>query len=125
MSEPTDRWTVVVGMLVMLLVPTAIVLGALGGTSGPDGSDAPRAAVLTVGQTPTSPEAAPPTNQEPTLDTSRRADSHLVMLEQMRVNVTPQMIQAMYAAPLVQSDAELAELERQATDIDRMLARDP
>ena len=47
------------------------------------------------------------------------------MLDQMRVSVTPQMVQIMNADPLVDSPAELQELERYEADIDRMLARTP
>jgi hypothetical protein len=47
------------------------------------------------------------------------------MLEQMRVNVTPQMVQTMSIQPLAPSPVNLAELEQQAADVDRMLARNP
>ncbi len=125
MSGSTNRWTVTVGMLVMLLVPTSIVFGVLVGASGPDGPDAPPAAVLPAVPERYDSEDEARANQEPTLETSRRLDSHQVMLEQMRVNATPQMIQSMNGAPLAHSPAELAELERHAADIDRMLARNP
>jgi hypothetical protein len=125
MSGSTSRWTVTVGMLVMLLVPTAVVAAVLVGASGPDGPDAPPAAVLPVVPSASEPEAVSRANQESTVGASRRVDSHQVMLEQMRVNVTPQMIQSMNGELLAHSPAELAELERQAADIDRMLARDP
>lgn len=125
MSGSTSRWTVTVGMLVMLLVPTSIVFGVLVGASGPDGPDAPTAAELAAVPERSDPEGGAPANQGSALETSRRLDSHQVMLEQMRVNVTPQMIQSMKGAPLAHSPAELAELERHAADIDRMLARNP
>lgn len=120
----TSRWTVTLGMMMMLLVPTSIVGGVLVGASGPDRPDAPPAAGLPAVTTPSDLKAAPRTNQQATLDNSR-LDSHQVMLEQMRVDVTPQMIQSMNGSLLAHSPAELAELERQAADIDRMLARNP
>jgi len=125
MSGSTSRWTVTVGMLVMFLVPTAIVFGVLVGASAPDGPDARPAAVLPALPARSELEEAARANQESSLDTSRRLDSHQVMLEQMRVNVTPQMIQSMNGAPIAHSPAELGELERHAADIDRMVARDP
>ena len=125
MSGSTSRWTVTVGMLMMLLVPTSIVFGVLVGASGPDGPDAPSAAVLSAVPERSDQEDGARANQESAFETSRRLDSHQVMLEQMRVNVTPQMIQSMNGAPLAHSPAELAELERHAADIDRMLARNP
>jgi hypothetical protein len=111
-------------MLVMLLVPMSIVFGVLVGASGPDGPDASAAVVFAVPER-SDPEDGARANQGSALETSRRLDSHQVMLEQMRVNVTPQMIQSMNGAPLAHSPAELAELERHAADIDRMLARNP
>lgn len=125
MSGSTSRWTVPLILLVILLVPTAAVFGVLVGAGGPDGPDAPPAAVLPAVPAGSDPEDASRANRESTPDTSRRLDSHQVMLEQMRVSVTPQMIQSMNGAPLAHSAAELAELERHAADIDRMLARNP
>lgn len=124
MSGSTNRWTVTVGMLVMLLVPTATVFGVLVGASGPDGPDAPPAAVLPAAA-PSAPEVTFRGGQSVTPGAPERLETHQVMLDQMRVNVTPQMIQSMNGEPIAHLPAELAELERHAADIDRMLARNP
>jgi hypothetical protein len=108
-------------MLATLLVPTAIVVGVLVGASGPDGPDAPPPAA------PASTSAAPartPADFDPP-PPSRPIDAHQRMLEQMRVSVNPQMNQTMSGDPLADSAAELAEIERQVADIDRMLGREP
>lgn len=109
-------------MLVMLLVPSVIVIGvAIGSDSN---APTPPTAVLQPdaqrsGAAPVQP-ASPPV-----LNPKERPDAHQVMLEQMRVNVTPQMVQTMNANPLTRSPENLAEVERQAADMNRMLARQP
>jgi hypothetical protein len=122
MAGSSNRWAVAGGMLATLLVPTAVVLGVLVGASEPDAPDAPPTAVL-QSDAPSPAATATRSAARPTIDPADPLDAHQGMLEQMRVTVTPQMIQAMNTNPLVHSPGELAELERHAADLDRMLAR--
>lgn len=124
MARSSNRWLVVIGMLVMILVPTAIVVGVTVGASDPDGPHTPPA-VVQSGQPGSVGATRQRADSEPSIDTDERRDAHQVMLDQMRVNVTPQMVDRMNAEPLTHSPAELAELERQAADIERMLAQNP
>lgn len=124
MNGSSNRWTIAGPMLAMLLVPTAVVIGVIAGASGPDGPDR-RPAPVAQRAAPGSTGISTKTASQPTVDQDDRLDAHQVMLEQMRVSVTPQMIQTMNAEPLVHSPADLAQLERHAAEIDRMLARNP
>ena len=103
-------------MAASLLVTAAAVLGLVIGARGPDAPDAPPTAVLQ----PNSPNQATRPGSQTATDP---LDAHQRMLEQMRVTVTPNMIEVMNADPLAHSPKELTELERHAADIDRMLAR--
>lgn len=123
MTGSSNHWAVAGGMLATLLVPTAVVLGVLIGASEPDAPDAPPAAV--VQPVASGPTTATRSVAQQATNPADPLDAHQGMLEQMRVAVTPQMIQAMNVNPLVHSPGELAELERHAADIDRMLARNP
>lgn len=82
----------------------------------------PAAAIVQPGSTEPGLPNVPP---QPSSDSGERLDAHWVMLEQMRVNVTPQMVQTMNTQPPAPAAVDLAQLERYAADIDRMLARDP
>lgn len=124
MTGSSNRWTVAGPMLAMLLVPTVVLLGVVVGASGPDGPHRPPTPVVQP-STPGSTGISTKTGTQPAVDPADRLDAHQVMLEQMRVNVTPQMVQTMNAEPLAHSPGDLAELERHAADIDRMLARNP
>ena len=120
MTETSNRWAVAAAMSGMLLAPTALVLGLLVGARGPDASDVRPTPI--VGEQTT---VAPWTNvvASRTASTVAALDRHQVMLEQMRVNVTPQMVQAMNVDPLAHSPGDVTEFEQHAADIDRMLAR--
>jgi hypothetical protein len=106
-------------MAASLLVTAAAVLGLLIGARGPDAPDAPPTAVLQ----PNSPNQATRATRPASQTATDPLDAHQRMLEQMRVTVTPNMIEVMNADPLAHSPKELTELERHAADIDRMLAR--
>ncbi|HSP27286.1 MAG TPA: hypothetical protein VLN74_01970, partial [Ilumatobacteraceae bacterium] len=89
------RWTILLGALTMLVVPTVVVLGVRAGASGSNApptapsafvrSDAPRP--IAVGRQED--------DRQRVADAGEPLDAHLVMLEQMRDNVTPQMVQTM------------------------------
>ena len=99
MTGSSNRWAVVGGMLTMLLVPTALVLGLVVGASEPDGphpSPAPVVQPDERGSTGITTGIA----AQPAVDQDDALAAHQAMLEQMRVNVTPQMVQTMNANPL-------------------------
>ncbi|MBI5090505.1 MAG: hypothetical protein HZB15_17055 [Actinobacteria bacterium] len=104
----------------VLLVPTALVLGLVVGASEPDGPHPSPAPVVQPDE-----RGSTGVTAQPAVDQGDALDAHQAMLEQMRVNVTPQMVQTMNANPLVHTPGDLAELEQHAADIDRMLARNP
>lgn len=122
MPRSANRWPLSVAMLAMLLAPIVIVVGVAIGSD----SNAPTTPP-TVLQPDAQRSVAAPTEpaSPPIPNPKKRPDAHQVMLEQMRVNVTPQMVQAMNANPLTGSPENLAEVERQAADMNRMLARQP
>ena len=124
MTGSSNRWAVVGGMLTMLLVPTGLVLGLVVGASGPDGPHPSPAPVVQPDERGST-ELTSRIAAQPAVDQDDPRDAHRAMLEQMRVNVTPQMVQTMNANPLVHTPGDLAELEQHAADIDRMLARNP
>jgi hypothetical protein len=114
--------TIAVGVITIVVIPILIVLGILAGASRSNPQPTAPAAVVQSGPL----EPAPPNDQrQPTPDSRGSLDAHWVMLEQMRVNVTPQMVQTMNTQPLAPSTVNLAQLERDAADVDRMLARSP
>lgn len=121
MTGSSNHWTVAGLMFAMLLVPAAVVLGVVAGASGPDAPDTPPAPVVQPDVSGTSAK----TVTQPAVEPTDRLDAHQLMLEQMRVTVTPQMVQTMNSETLAHSSGDLAELERHAADIDRMLARNP
>ena len=123
MPRPMRRWTVLLGALTMLVVSTVVVLGARAGTSGSNAPHTPPSAVVQSDAPRPIAVGRQEENRHRVADSGEPLDAHLVMLEQMRVNVTPQMVQTMNARPLVPTLGDLAELERHAADIDRMLAR--
>ena len=83
------------------------------------------ASTVASGDAPRVESANPGDIDGPAVDSDLRLAAHQRMLDQMRISVTPQMVQIMNADPLVDSRTELQELERYEADIDRMLARTP
>jgi hypothetical protein len=125
MSRSSTRSTLVVGLLLMVLLPALAVAGMLAGTSGARPEDTRPAAVIGAEPDGSAEIALPNIDRQPPTRSGEPLDAHWVMLEQMRVNVTPQMVQTMSIQPLAPSPVNLAELEQQAADVDRMLARNP
>ena len=114
--------TIVVGVVTIGAIPLLIVFGVLAGASRSNPPPGAPAAVVQSGPVEPGQTAVP---RQPTLDSRERLDAHWVMLEQMRVNVTPQMVQTMNSQPQAPATVDLAQLERDAAAVDRMLARSP
>jgi hypothetical protein len=125
MSRSSTRSTFVVGFLLMVLLPALVVAGMLAGTTGARPADTRPTAVIEAELDRTTEIARPNTDGQPPTRSGEPLDAHWVMLEQMRVNVTPQMVQTMNSQPLAPSPVDLEKLEQQAADVDRMLARNP
>jgi hypothetical protein len=125
MPRQSSRRAVASGILVALLASTAIAVAAVGGAGTPDTQRTRPASTIESVDTRQVETANRSTVDQSVVDSDQRLDAHQRMLEQMRVSVTPQMVQIMNADPLVDSPAELQELERYESDIDRMLARTP
>lgn len=123
MSGRTHSWAVaLLGGVGMLMVPAAIVAGVVLGAGAPDRPHDPPRVVVPIGDGAGADRAMSRADDGAAVDPLA---AHQAMLEQMRVNVTPQMLQTMNANPLTHSPGDLAEMERHATDIDRMLGRTP
>ena len=124
MSGRTQSWAVtLLGALGMMIVPGAIVVGVVVGASAPDRPRDSPALVSPIDDDAPADPALPSQSGRATVVDPLAA--HQTMLEQMRVNVTPQMVQRMNADPLTHSSGDLAEAERHAAELDRMLARKP
>lgn len=124
--QTRSTWPVVLaGMAAMFLVPVLIVFPLVAGGPGADNPTPLRATAPVVATSVAAGDrVTPPTAAHPPR-TANRLDAHQAMLEQMRVNVTPEMIQAMNANPLAHPSYDLAELEQHAADINKMLALTP
>ena len=125
-SQTHSTWPVVLaGMAAMLLVPALILFPLVARGPSNDDPSPLRANKAVVATSVLAGDLVTPPTSARAPRTANRLDAHQAMLEQMRVNVTPEMIQAMNANPLAHPSYDLAELEQHAADINKMLALAP
>jgi hypothetical protein len=128
-QQRSNTWIVLGAMVAFTLVPVLIVVGVLiGAGGGDDGTAAPMAATTRVTPSVTTDDLDGDrlTGLEASGDVRTMVEQHQGMMDQMRVNATPQMLQLMNADPMWQmmrSGEYVRLLEEHEENIDRMLAR--
>lgn len=123
------RWIVAGGMVAVLVVPAVIVVGVLIGGSEPDKPHVVATAATPGTATQTSGNALAG-DRLAALEASGKiasmVEQHQAMMDRMRANATPQMLQLMNSDPMWQmmrSGEYVRLLQQHEADIDRMLAR--
>jgi len=131
-QERRNTWTVLVAMAAFTLVPVLIVVGVLIGASGGDEGTIPsmvmKPTTTTTAPTETTEGLADDrlTALEASGDARTMVEQHQAMMDQMRVNATPQMLRLMNSDPMWQmmrSGEYVRLLEDHEENIDQMLAR--
>ena len=128
-QERRNTWIVLGAMAAFTLVPVLIVVGVLiGASEGDDGTAAPMTTTTTVTPPATTEDLAGDrlTALEASGDARTMVEQHQGMMDQMRVNATPQMLELMNSDPMWQmmrSGEYVRLLEEHEENIDRMLAR--
>ena len=129
--EPERRniWIVLGGLAAFILVPALVVVGVLVGASGgDDGTAAPMTRTTTAPAPAGTDDLADDrlTALEASGDARTMVEQHQAMMDQMRANATPQMLQLMNSDPMWQmmrSGEYVRLLAEHEESIDRMLAR--
>ena len=128
-QERRNTWIVLGAMVAFTLVPVLIVVGVLiGASGGDDGVSAPMTTTTTAPPPVTTEDLGDDrfTSMEASGDARTMVEQHQAMMDQMRVNATPAMLQLMNSDPMWQmmrSGEYIRLLEEHEENIDRMLAR--
>lgn len=128
-QQRSITWIMVGAVFAFVALPVLIVVGVLIGAGGGDYPTAtPMTTTTTAAPVPTT--EAPTEDRLATMEAGGRArtmvEAHQAMMDQMRVNATPQMLQLMNSDPMWQmmrSGEYVRLLEEHEENIDRMLAR--
>lgn len=124
-------WIMVGAVFALVVLPVLVVAGVLIGARWGDDPSAPRmAATVTTTTAPVPTTEAPAEDRLAALEGDGRArtmvEAHQAMMDQMRVNATPQMLELMNRDPMWQmmrSGEYVRLLEEHEENIDQMLAR--
>lgn len=127
-QQRSITWIMVGAVFASLVLPVLIVVVVLIGGRGGDGTAA--APITTTTVAPVATTEAPARDRLAELeadgDARTMVEAHQAMMDQMRVNATPQMLRLMNSDPMWQmmrSGEYVRLLEEHEENIDRMLAR--
>lgn len=127
-QQRSITWIMVGAVFAFVALPVLIVVGVLIGARGGDDPTAARMTTTTAAPVPTTEVPAQDRLAALEADGGARTmvEAHQAMMDQMRVNATPQMLQLMNSDPMWQmmrSGEYIRLLEEHEENIDRMLAR--
>lgn len=129
--ERRTAWIVLGAMAAFALVPVLIVMGVLVGASGGDDDAAAPPMQTAAPPTVTTEDPEGPADDRLTVleasgDARTMVEQHQAMMDQMRVNATPHMLEVMNSDPMwkmMRSGEYVQLLEEHEENLDRMLAR--